>query len=167
MWIGLSLLGVVVLFFGGCVALIAIGTNSMESGGTDSSADGPTVSVGTSVRDGKFEFLVSDVSTPQSWYGEPRARGQWIIVTMTVTNIGDEPQSFFADNQKLIDTAGREYAPDTMAAISMNSGDSMVIDMNPGFNITVKVPFDVPPGTQASSVEVHDSAFSSGAKVTV
>ena len=64
-------------------------------------------------------------------------------------------------NQKLIDTAGREYAADSMAALSMNRDDNaMVIDMNPGFSITAKVPFDVPPGTQVSAVEVHDSALS-------
>jgi hypothetical protein len=39
--------------------------------------------------------------------------------------------------------------------------------MNPGFNVTAKVPFDVPPGTQGAAVEVHDSAFSGGARVTV
>jgi hypothetical protein len=120
------------------------------------------------VRDGKFEFVVTDVSTPANWYGDPRPRGQWMIATMTVTNTGDKPQSFFVQNQKLIDTAGREYAADSMAALSMNRDDNaMVIDMNPGFSITAKVPFDVPPGTQVSAVEVHDSALSGGARVKV
>jgi len=119
------------------------------------------------VRDGKFEFVVTDVSTPAN-LGDPPPRGQWMIATMTVANISGEPQSFFVQNQKLIDSAGREYAADTMAAMAMNPADStMVIDMNPGFTITAKVPFDVPPGTQVAAVEVHDSAFSGGARVKV
>jgi hypothetical protein len=86
---------------------------------------------------------------------------------MTVQNNSNQPQSFFATNQKLIDTAGRQYAADGTAAIAMNPQDSMVVDMNPGFSVTVKVPFDMPPGTQPSAIEVHDSAFSGGARVQV
>jgi hypothetical protein len=120
------------------------------------------------VRDGKFEFVVTDASVPQHWVGSPQPRGQWFIATMTVTNTGNEPQSFFAQNQKLIDSAGRTYAADSMAAMAMNPTDTtMVMDMNPGFSITVKVPFDVPSGTPVSAVEVHDSAFSGGARITV
>lgn len=48
-----------------------------------------------------------------------------------------------------------------MAAIRMND-DAMIIDMNPGFSVTVRVPFDVPPGTTATEVRLHDSAFSRG-----
>jgi hypothetical protein len=77
-----------------------------------------------------------------------------------------EPQSFFAQNQKLIDTEGREYAADSIAAIRMNE-DSMVVDMNPGFSINVKVPFDVPPGATPDRLVLHDSAFSGGAAVKV
>jgi hypothetical protein len=44
-----------------------------------------------------------------------------------------KPGSLFADNQKLRDSAGRESAADTMAAMSLNSGgNTMVIDLNPG-----------------------------------
>jgi hypothetical protein len=128
----------------------------------------PPAAIGTPVRDGKFEFVVTDTSVPEHWIGTPKPRGQWFIATMTVTNTGNEPQSFFAQNQKLIDSAGRTYAADSMAAMAMNPTDTtMVMDMNPGFSITVRVPFDVPPGTPVSAVEVHDSAFSGGTRVAI
>jgi hypothetical protein len=38
-------------------------------------------------------------------------------------------------------------------------------DMNPGFTVTAKMPFDVPPGTQVDRIELHDSAFSAGVGV--
>jgi hypothetical protein len=41
------------------------------------------------------------------------------------------------------------------------------MELNPGLSTAVTVPFQVPPGTQIVAVEVHDSAFSGGAKVTV
>jgi hypothetical protein len=56
--------------------------------------------------DGKFSFQVADVGPATDWYGDPKPLGQWVIATMAVTNTGNEPQSFFAQNQKLIDTSG-------------------------------------------------------------
>ena len=154
---------VVVLFFGGCAVLIGLGaSDSSDGNASDSGAP-----IGSKVSDGKFSFTVSDVSPATTRYGDPQPRGQWVIATMTVTNEGNEPQSFFAGNQKLIDTNGREYAADTMAAYAMNRDDAMTIDVNPGFTIGVKVPFDVPPGTDIDRIELHDSAFSDGVSVKV
>jgi hypothetical protein len=161
----LGLVLVPVLLFGGCAALVAVGMSNKDSGSSSGSSSAASVSVGQHLSDGKFDFVVNKVETAK-WVGQPGPRGVYIIATMTVTNTGSEPQSFFAENQKLIDTAGRQYAADSMAAMSMNQ-DTMVIDMNPGFTISVKVPFDVPPGTAPDKIEVHDSAFSGGATVSV
>jgi hypothetical protein len=166
LWVTLA---VVVLFFGGCATLIAIGAN-MDDSSSGGGSSGAVAGIGQNVSDGKFSFVVTEVGPlPTNWYGPvPTPRGQWVIATMNVMNTGNEPQSFFVDNQKLIDSVGREYAPDTMASYAMNSNATMVLDMNPGFTLTaVKVPFDVPPGTQVSAVELHDSAFSGGARVQV
>ena len=54
-----------------------------------------------------------------------------------------------------------------MAAYAMNQHDAMTIDLNPGFSINVKVPFDVPPGSQIDKIELNDSAFSGGVSVDV
>lgn len=115
--------------------------------------------------------MVKDVRTSKQ-EGTEQPRGEFVIVTMTVTNIGNQPQSFFVQNQKLIDTAGKEYAADSMAAMSINRNDNggtdtMLINMNPGFTITVQVPFDVPSGTTYKEVVLHDSVFSNGARVTL
>jgi hypothetical protein len=83
-----------------------------------------------------------------------------------VTNIGDKPQSFFPQNQKLIDAMGREYAADGVAALALNER-AIILDMNPGFSVKVWVPFDVPPGVDIVKIELHDSAFSRGAIVNI
>ncbi|KZS61098.1 hypothetical protein A4G27_16555 [Mycobacterium kansasii] len=116
--------------------------------------------IGQEVRDGKFAFTVTGVTRAPS-VGTTQARGEFVIVTMTVKNTGAQPQDFFSSNQKLYDTAGRQFAADSMAI----STDSMVINLNPGFDLNVKVPFDVPTGTTIATIELHDSAFSDGAKV--
>lgn len=53
---------------------------------------------------------------------------------------------------------------DAIAAVRMNN-ESIVIDMKPGFKITMKVPFDVPTGTLPAAIELHDSVFTDGARV--
>ncbi|MBY0287492.1 MAG: DUF4352 domain-containing protein [Mycobacteriaceae bacterium] len=107
------------------------------------------------VRDGKFEFVVNGISTQRGF----------VVVQMQVTNIGNEAQTFFPQNQKLIDSAGREFECDTMAVYEFN--DDGITELNPGLSTAILVPFQAPPNTAFSAVEVHDSAFSGGARVTL
>ncbi len=126
--------------------------------------------IGQEARDGKFAFIVTGVETSKTVgdpsgnpYMQSTAQGVYVVVTMTVGNIGNESQSFFAANQKLMDSAGREYSPDSKADMWINK--AILTDINPGNGIAAKVAFDVPEGTQPSVLELHDSAFSGGVKV--
>jgi Domain of unknown function (DUF4352) len=129
--------------------------------------------VGSAVRDGKFEFQVVNVKrakTVSDPTGNPymtaTAQGEFIVITVSVSNIGDRPQSYFGNNQKVIDASGRQYGANTEADMWMNTGISGVMgDINPGNSIQVKAAFDVPPGTQVAALEVHDSMFSGGVSV--
>jgi hypothetical protein len=129
----------------------------------------PTVApAGSAVRDGKFEFRVLNMTRAKqagdlsNQFEIVDAQGEFIIVTLSVANIGDEQRSFYGGNQKLIDTSGRQYSANSEAAMWMNPGTG---DINPGNSIQVRVAFDVPLGTQPAEFEVHDSMFSGGAKV--
>jgi hypothetical protein len=151
-------------------------TSSSRASGAPSAAPAapatPTAApAGSPVRDGKFEFRVlsmtraaqaGDLSNP---YMIAEAQGEFIILTLSVKNIGDQPQSYFGDNQKLVDASGREYGADSEAGMWMNEEGGIMSDINPGNSIQVKAAFDVPPGTQPAELEVHDSMFSGGAKV--
>jgi len=150
-------------------------SNSTSSRPSTSSRTAPasaTPSVapaGSAVRDGKFEFRVLDMQRaaqagdPSNPFMIAKPQGEFIILTLSVRNIGDRPQSYFGSNQTLIDTAGREYGADSKADMWMNDG--IMADINPGNAIQVRVAFDVPPGTQPAELEVHDSMFSGGAKI--
>ncbi len=125
--------------------------------------------IGQEARDGKFAFTVTGMDMakttgdPSNPYEQATAQGVYVIVSMTVESIRDRSQSFFAANQKLTDSAGRQYSPDSKADIWINK--AIQTDINPGNRIEAKVAFDVPEGTQPSTIELHDFAFSGGVKV--
>lgn len=126
--------------------------------------------LGSEVRDGKFAFRVTDVSAPVtkvgSGWSEETAKGEFIIISLDVTNTGNEPRDYSDSNQILFDDRGREFASDSNAADALDS-ETWEVDLNPGFTIQVKVVFDVPAGTVPAVLELHDSSLSSGAKVAL
>jgi hypothetical protein len=128
----------------------------------------PVGDLGQEVRDGKFAFVVTSVDSSKV-AGEPTnpdlqvsAQGVFVNIHLRITNIADRPQSFFEANQKLWSVRGQQFNADTMAAVWTAAGN---VEINPGNSIDATVSFDVPPGTQLSKVELHDSAFSGGVKV--
>ncbi|GAC57631.1 hypothetical protein GOHSU_22_00910 [Gordonia hirsuta DSM 44140 = NBRC 16056] len=147
-------------------------TNS-GSDGTGGSDTGGDAGLNAPVRDGKFEFVVTGVESGLSTVGTneflaQKAQGQFVVVTMTVQNTSDKPQSFSPSNQKLKDAAGRTFETDSSAQIALDDTDIAVWDnINPGNTVTVKLVFDMPADAQPASLELHDSAFSGGATVNL
>lgn len=145
-------------------------TASAPSTSARPTATTPTAApAGSPVRDGKFEFRVLNVvqqDTVSDPTGNPymtkEAQGVFYVLTLSVTNIGNEARGYYGANQKLIDASNREFTADSAADMYMNEH---IGDINPGNSIQVKVAFDVPPGTVPAMLEVHDSMFSGGAKV--
>lgn len=159
------------------VAVIGIGS---ALGGTDEAAPGgtqqssgdaaTTAGLGDAVRDGKFEFVVSKVDCGKTRVGgqylNTTAQGQFCLVSLSIENIGDEPQSLFGDNQKLFDAQGRQFAADTEAAIYLGEASKTLWEeINPGNKVDGVIVFDIPKNTKPSKLELHDSAFSSGVTV--
>lgn len=146
------------------------GSGSSSGAGNDSKA----AAMNTPVRDGKFEFTVTGVESGVTDVGDnpflnQQAQGQYTIVTVTVKNIGDKPQSFFATNQKLKDTAGRTFETDPAAQLAVDSDDvtSSWQDINPGNSVNAKLVFDMPADATPAEVILHDSMFSGGATVSL
>jgi hypothetical protein len=127
--------------------------------------------IGQPAADGKFSFVVSGVDCSLTEIGNQyvgtKAQGQFCVVSVAVTNIGDKAQSFFGDNASLFNAAGQEFSADTEAAIYLEDSSSLYEEINPGNTLNSKVVFDVPAGTTPSSIELHDSAFSGGVTVSL
>jgi hypothetical protein len=128
--------------------------------------------VGMPVRDGKFEFTVTDVQADVESVGDQYlnhdAQGQFTLVTVRVKNIGDESQMFDGSNVSGTDSQGRELSSDGEAGIYANENtEAFLNEINPGNAVTAVVVFDLPPGEQLVAVEVHDSMFSGGAEISL
>ena len=126
--------------------------------------------IGTPVRDGKFEFVVNSVTCGETQIGDEyfntTAQGNFCFVAVTVTNIGDEPQSFWGDGQSLYNAEGQEYSADTEAAFYMED-NALYEEINPGNSLSGTIVYDVPVGTVPASIELHDSIFSGGVTVAL
>jgi hypothetical protein len=127
--------------------------------------------IGQPAADGKFSFVVSGVDCSRTEIGSQsfgvKAQGQFCVVSVAVTNVGDKAQSFFGDNASLFNAQGQEFSADSEAAIYLEDSSSLYEEVNPGNTLNSKVVFDVPAGTTPTEIELHDSAFSGGVKVAL
>lgn len=125
--------------------------------------------VGSAVRDGKFQFTVTKVAPGRSRVGSSdfgkKAQGQFILVSVTVKNIGNEAQSLLGDYQYLFDKQGNRFSADTEAAIYVENSQTLYEEINPGNSLKGTIIFDVPKNVAPAKLELHDSPFSDGVDV--
>jgi hypothetical protein len=126
--------------------------------------------IGTPVRDGKLEFTVTSIesgvpSVGSEAFGQ-KAQGQFVLMHLTIQNIGDKAQYFDGSSQKVFDAQGREFSADSGAAIYLEDSNSFLNEINPGNTVTGTVVFDMPLGAAIAKLELHDSPFSGGVDVT-
>jgi hypothetical protein len=147
-----------------------------DSGKEDSGKAGPadsakTAKVGTAVRDGQFEFTVTKVEKGVASVGADflaeKAQGQFVLVHVTVKNIGAKPQTLIDSVQKVRDGEGREFTTDSTAAIVIKGNDVFFNEINPGNAVKGTLVYDMPKGAKPASIELHDSMFSGGVTVTL
>jgi Domain of unknown function (DUF4352) len=97
----------------------------------------PAATIGQSVRDGQFSFIVTSVQPPSKLVTDrldttQTAQGEFVIVRLNVTNIGYEAQTVTATDQFLISDQGQRFA--TSAATSSLQGSERILleKINPG-----------------------------------
>jgi Domain of unknown function (DUF4352)/Protein of unknown function (DUF2510) len=123
--------------------------------------------VGEEVRDGNFEFVIAGIervdaiADPDLPELRKAAQGEYVVVKMTVTNVGAQTQTFWASFNTLSD-GSTVYQSDDEALVYL---DNTMVDLNPGDSIETAVVFDVPKGTDVESIELHDGPFSDGVTV--
>ncbi|MEU0541926.1 DUF4352 domain-containing protein [Nocardia sp. NPDC005978] len=127
---------------------------------------------GSAVRDGQFEFVVTKIERGQTFlqdgYSKATAQGEFVLVSVKVTNTGKQQRTFWGDEQILIDDQDREFTASGDGARAIpNNNDGYSQDLNPGFSLDRVVVFDIPPGTNYVTIEFHDSPFSGGVKVAL
>lgn len=150
------------------------GSSGVSSGGSSaasSKAEKKDLGVGTPVRDGQFEFTITKVQTGVKSVGDQylgsTAQGQYVLISVTVKNIGDSSQTMFDSNQKVTDETGRSFDPDSTAELYMKNNDVWMKDVNPGNSVSGTLVYDMPKDAVPASIELHDSMFSGGVKVSL
>jgi hypothetical protein len=166
---GLVLLGIVLSANGGGTSTPT--SNAPSSPPAAGASTGTQVAgIGTPVRDGKFEFVVTSVTYAKSVGGEfgTTAQGRYVLLHLKVTNIGNESQSLTDMAQFVYDSSGRKYSADSQADIYVNgNGNVFFNDINPGNTVHGVIAFDMPRGVTPVRAELHDSLFSGGVSVSL
>jgi hypothetical protein len=151
-------------------------TAGADEGAAEAPAEEPVEApaapgIGTAVQDGKCEFTVTSVEPGVAWVGNDvlgqDAQGQYVLVHLTVTNVGTEAQYFYDGSQKEFDAQDREFSADSTAAVYLGDGSTFLNQINPGNTVSGTVVFDVPADTTLTRVELHDSPFSGGVEVAL
>ena len=145
-------------------------TNSNSQASNTSDQASAFAKIGQPARDGKFDFTVNSIKCGQpnvgSDYLTKTAQGQYCLLYVKVTNIGNEKQSLFSSNQKLFDAANKQYSADDVATTYAGpQGSTWYSDVNPGNSVEGVIVFDLPKDVAPTMAELHDSAFSGGVKV--
>ena len=173
----------------GALVVAVVGISVAQAGGSDTPStttsdtaavapapdkaapDAKTAGLNTPVRDGKFEFTVNSVKCGVESVGpegfEEKAQGQFCLVKMNVSNIGDEAQMLDGSSQIAFDAAGKKFSTSTSAAIMLDDADTFLNEINPGNAVDGTVVFDVPKTVKVVKLELHDSPFSDGVEVKV
>lgn len=141
---------------------------------TEQSSSGAarTAGIGDQVQDGAFAFTVTKVETGREALGDgflrSEAQGSYVLVHVTVTNVGTESAMFTSANQTLLDDRGREFEADAGAALmNVPGSESFLTDINPGNSVDGVLVFDVPEGLAPAAIELHESMFSRGVVVSL
>jgi hypothetical protein len=123
--------------------------------------------IGSVVKDGQFAFKVTKLERQARVGNEflgTDAQGVFLVVHITVKNIGDEAQTFTGAAQTL-HADGKEFDADGGATIYMEDSKSLYENINPGNSVDGVVLFDIPKDLRPGEIELHDSLFSEGVTV--
>lgn len=131
-----------------------------------------SVRIGEVGRDGRLEFLVTDVTCGVPRVGDPFlsqvAVGQFCLVDLVVRNVGGRPATFADALQRAYGPDGAHYAADSGAGILANPDQQVFRNqLNPGNRVAGVLVYDIAPEGKLAELELHESAGSAGLRVTL
>ena len=127
--------------------------------------------IGDIVKMKDFEIMVLSSSVEANVGGEygKNAQGTFLLVELTINNVGDKAGSIDSTQFKLLHD-GVEYNSDGGAGVYANDDHGLILtSINPGNSITTVMPFDIPEDVANSDglvVQISEGMFS-GKSVTI
>ena len=129
-----------------------------------------TYSIGDSIQAGDFTWKITKSSTATeigedlagTFFGE-KADGIFIILDVEVENTGKSAKYLMDSYLKLVDEQGREFSPNSVAAIYLKpQGSALMFEqVNPGITKKGKIVFDVPAGLKVANIRISSNLVSS------
>lgn len=150
------------------VAVAGQGQAAVAGGGA--AGQPATAGIGTKVRDGNFEFVVTGVERPgKTFPGKAHttltAKGEFVIVRVDATNVSDTARRLDCQCQYLLNDKGQATSPST-AILYTKDALKYVQLIEPGSTVLgAPIVFDVAPGTKIVTIELHGSSTSQGVQV--
>ena len=97
-----------------------------------------------------------------TFFGE-KADGIFIILDVEVENTGKSAKYLMDSYLKLVDEQGREFSPNSVAAIYLKpQGSALMFEqVNPGITKKGKIVFDVPAGLKVANIRISSNLVSS------
>ncbi|GAB3274643.1 DUF4352 domain-containing protein [Microbacterium lacusdiani] len=117
--------------------------------------------IGTAAQTGNLAITVTKVEPGVAQVGEEvagtlfgeKAQGQFVLVHVSVENVGTEAESFSDMNAKVYDAEGREFEANSAAGIYIDGNDSLFGEINPGNTLQGVLVFDLPADATAERLE--------------
>lgn len=148
---GAGVWGVIIILLAAAPSQVPInvssdGNNTSSSSSTTSGT--PTFKMGETVRTGDMEYTVTNARITNKATHKYRdtaypESGQFIVVDLTMKNVGQEEVHISNDMIKLVDTAGAEYSMSDRLSSSGDKGFFIYEEMNPNATKKAKLTFDV------------------------
>lgn len=105
------------------------------------------------------EFTFKDYGvTVQGYTKVVKGEDEFLVVKVTVKNVGKSPLSIDTDYFQLFDTDGRTFDPQYKSALD-NVPAFSYDTINPGLKKTGAVTFQVPKGIKSATLTMQDSMF--------
>ena len=125
--------------------------------------------LGDKIQAGDFTWTITNVSVTsrigQEYMGTfmgAKANGVFLIFDVQVENTGKSAKYLMDSYVKLIDEQGREFSPDSGAAIYLGDNQAMMFDqLNPGIVKKGKIVYDVPQTLKLANIRISSNLLSS------
>lgn len=163
---GLRVTLVIVLFFIYAVNVPPEVTNNDQKSSSMTENQPTYYSKGEKVTVGDITYIVDDVysaSSLSNGFMSKEADGIFLIVDLTIENVGDDSTSILPDYCTLVDSKGRKFSYDSDSSLLTTNLDEIDKDLflkqlQPGLPTKGEIIFQVPIG-ESFVLEVSDSLF--------
>lgn len=145
--------------FLGLIVIIVVIALIVSSG----SDEGETGAIGQSVRTANWEIIVTTAPEVRDFVGEGfsrhQAAGKYVVVPLSITNVGNEGSTFNRWQVELRDVEDRTFDVAPYSVLSAVGSDLFLEQINPGLTHNTQVVFDVPRNIHSFRLKVKGALF--------